>query len=106
LKTLDKRPTIVVDCLTEAIEGMFAMNDARITIRLDRQTEQRLRAEALMSGKNESELVREVLAAYFTRLPRPATALEVARRAGIIGCADGLPADLSTNKEYFEGFGQ
>ena len=82
------------------------MNDARITIRLDQQTERRLREEALASGMNESELVREVLAAYFARSRRRATALEVARRAGVIGCADGLPPDLSTNKDHFEGFGR
>ncbi len=82
------------------------MNDTRITIRLDRQTERRLREEARAAGKNESELVREALADYFRRSRRPATALEVARRAGVIGCADDLPPDLSTNKEHFEGFGR
>ncbi len=82
------------------------MNDTRITIRLDPQTERRLRQEAEAAGKNESELVREALAAYFTRHRRRATALEVARRAGVIGCADGMPSDLSTNKEHFEGFGR
>ena len=33
-------------------------------------------------------------------------ALEVAHRAGVVGCADGLPADLSTNRHQFEGFGR
>jgi hypothetical protein len=82
------------------------MNHSRITIRLDPQTERRLKAEAVAAGKNESELVREALTAYFSRSPAPATALEVARRAGIIGCADGLPPDLSTNKDHLEGFGR
>jgi hypothetical protein len=82
------------------------MNDSRITIRLDQQTERRLKAEALAAGKNESELVREALAAYFTRSRQSETALEVARRAGIIGCADGLPPDLSTNKDHLEEFGR
>ena len=82
------------------------MNDARITIRLDEQTERRLREEALASGMNESEFVRQVLADYFARSTRQANALDVARRAGVIGCADGLPPDLSTNKDHFEGFGQ
>ncbi len=82
------------------------MNDTRITIRLDPQMERRLRQEAEAAGKNESELVREALAAYFIHHRRPATALEVARRAGVIGCADGLPPDLSTNKDHFEGFGR
>jgi hypothetical protein len=82
------------------------MNDARITIRLDQKTERRLREEALAAGKNESEFVRQLLADHFTRSQRPAPALDVARRAGIIGCADGLPPDLSTNKDHFEGFGR
>jgi Arc/MetJ-type ribon-helix-helix transcriptional regulator len=86
--------------------GAFSMNDARITIRLDECTERRLREEAVAAGKNESEVVRDALAVYFARTKRRATALEVARRAGIIGCADGLPADLSTNKDHFEGFGR
>lgn len=79
---------------------------ARITIRLDGDIEARLRQEAKASGKNESELVRDALAAYLARKTRPATALEVARRAKIIGCADGMPADLSSNKDHFEGFGR
>jgi predicted transcriptional regulator len=82
------------------------MNNSRITIRLDEETERRLREEALAAGKNESDVVREALAAYLTRPERRENALEVARRAGVIGCAKGLPADLSTNKDHFEGFGR
>ncbi|HJT77886.1 MAG TPA: ribbon-helix-helix protein, CopG family [Gemmataceae bacterium] len=82
------------------------MSDTRITIRLDEETERRLREEARAAGKNESEVVREALAAYFRRGRRPANALEIARRAGVIGCADGLPPDLSTNEEHLEGFGR
>ena len=78
----------------------------RITIRLDERTERRLREEAVAAGKNESEVVREAIAAYLRRSQRRCTALEVARWAGVIGCADGLPPDLSTNKDYFEGFGR
>lgn len=82
------------------------MNNGRVTIRLDDQTERRLRQEALSSRRSESEIVRDALTAYFARVRRRVTALEVARRAGIIGCAEGLPPDLSTNKEYLEGFGR
>jgi hypothetical protein len=82
------------------------MNPVRITVRLDRLLEQRLREEARAAGTNESEVVREALAAYFAARQRPETALDVARRAGVIGCAEGLPPDLSTNKDHFEGFGQ
>ncbi len=56
------------------------MNSARITVRLDPKTERRLKEEALASGKNESEVVRDVLAAHFSRSPKTAKALEVARR--------------------------
>jgi predicted transcriptional regulator len=82
------------------------MNPVRITVRLDRQLERRLREEARAAGTNESEVVREALAAYFAARQRLETALDVGRRAGVIGCATGLPADLSTNKDHFEGFGR
>lgn len=82
------------------------MNSTRITVRLDQKLERRLRKKARESGKNQSELVREVLTAYLTGKPRQESAYDVALRAGIIGCADGLPSDLSTNKDYMEGFGQ
>lgn len=82
------------------------MNNARITIRLDQKTEHRLREEATAAGKNESEFLRDLIAEHFARSPRPATALEIASRAGIIGCASGLPADLSANKDHLEGFGR
>ncbi len=34
------------------------------------------------------------------------TCYDLAKLAGIIGTADGLPGDLSTNKDHFEGFGR
>jgi predicted transcriptional regulator len=82
------------------------MASMRISVRLDADTERRLREEAQAAGKNESEVVREALALYFAGRAQKVSALELARRAGIIGCAKGLPADLSTNKRYFEGFGK
>lgn len=80
--------------------------ESRITVRLDSDTERRLRAEARAAGKNESDVVREALAAYFSGRQRRVSALEVAQRAGVIGCAKGLPPDLSTNRDHFEGFGR
>ncbi len=82
------------------------MDSTKLSVRLDPETERRLRQEARDSGKNESEVVREALAAYFARRRKDKSALELAQLAGIIGCAKGLPPDLSTNKEHFEGFGQ
>jgi hypothetical protein len=34
------------------------------------------------------------------------SACDLAVAAGLIGCARGLPRDLSTNKRYFAGFGK
>jgi predicted DNA-binding antitoxin AbrB/MazE fold protein len=39
-------------------------------------------------------------------VPNGASCYELAKRAGIIGVVDGLPSDLSTNRDYFEGFGR
>lgn len=64
---------------------------SRITVRLDSETECRLREEARAAGKNESDLVREALAAYLSDRQRRENALEIAQRAGIVGCAKGLP---------------
>jgi predicted transcriptional regulator len=82
------------------------MEDLRISVRLDKDTRRRLDEEARATGKHESEVVREALAAYFQQRPRPESCLELAQRAGLLGCAKGLPADLSTNPEYMEGFGR
>ena len=82
------------------------MATVRISVRLDADTERRLRQEARAAGKNESDVVREALGLYFAGRAQETSALELARRTGIIGCARGLPADLSTNKSHFEGFGR
>jgi plasmid stability protein len=82
------------------------MTKTRITIRLDQPTARQLQARANALGKSESEVVRDALISCLAASNGPQTALEVACRAGIIGCADGLPPDLSTNKSYLEGFGR
>jgi Arc/MetJ-type ribon-helix-helix transcriptional regulator len=80
--------------------------DPRISVRLDSDTQQRLEEEVQATGKNESEVVRDALAAYFRKRPRRENCLELARRHRLIGCARGLPADLSTNARHFEDFGR
>jgi hypothetical protein len=82
------------------------MATERITVRLDDETQRRIGAEAQATGRNESELIREALAQYFRERPEPETCLDVARRAGVIGCAKRLPSDLSTNRRHFESFGR
>jgi hypothetical protein len=34
------------------------------------------------------------------------TPYEILKRNGLIGCIEGTPADLSTNKKYMEGYGK
>ncbi len=80
--------------------------DPRISVRLDTDTRQQLDAEVQATGKNESDVVREALCAYFRKRPRPESCLELARRHRLIGCAKRLPADLSTGRRHFEGFGR
>jgi hypothetical protein len=36
----------------------------------------------------------------------PPSTYDFLKEAGLIGCAPGLPKDLSTNKRYFAGFGK
>jgi metal-responsive CopG/Arc/MetJ family transcriptional regulator len=83
-----------------------AMASIRISVRLDARTGQRLREVAKAAGKNESQIVREALSIYLARPNREESALDLARRSGILGCSKRLPSDLSTNKKYFEGFGR
>ncbi len=80
--------------------------DPRISVRLDSVTQQRLAEEVQATGKNESEVVREALADYFQKRPKPENCLELARRHRLIGCGKRLPPDLSTNRQHFEGFGR
>ena len=53
-------------CPTHAFwKGHETMDSTKISVRLDAETERRLREEARAAGKNESEVVREALTAYF-----------------------------------------
>jgi hypothetical protein len=82
------------------------MSDARLSVRLDEQTQQRLKKETQATGKSESQLVREALASYFADRDREESCLDLARRCGLIGRGKSLPSDLSTNPVHFEDFGQ
>ena len=83
---------------------MSDMATDRITIRLGPKLRRRLEAEAAAVKKKPSSVVREVLEEHFAE--EGPTAYELAKKLGILGAAKGLPADLSTNKKYFRGFGK
>jgi len=51
----------------------------------------------------------EVLGGMFPVSPRPRrneSALDVAKRLGLVGCSQNDPSDLATNPDHLEGFGQ
>jgi hypothetical protein len=63
------------------------------------------------TGKSEAQLLSEALAAFLCAHPpigrRPGENFyEQAQRLGLLGCIEGGPADLSTNKDYMTGFGE
>ena len=51
-------------------------------------------------------VVREALEKHLAEEPKNLSAYDLAVQIGAIGCAKNLPADLSTNKKYMEGFGE
>jgi metal-responsive CopG/Arc/MetJ family transcriptional regulator len=85
-----------------------AMGDSdmdRINVRLDAQLKEQLDSAARAEGVSPSDIVRAALREHLkARLPRP-SCLDIARQIGIVGVFTDAPSDLSTNKEYFEGFG-
>jgi hypothetical protein len=64
---------------------------------------QRLKRHSRVAGAHESDVVREALEKYLA--PEGPTAYDLALKSGLIGCARGVPKDLSTDKKYFKGFG-
>lgn len=85
---------------------MSDMASNRITIRVPEALGERLRRRSRLKGETESELVRAALEAYFEQLEGDRSAYEMVEEAGIVGCIQRAPKDLSSNRRYFEGFGQ
>jgi len=85
---------------------MSDMSSHRITIRIPQHLQRRLRSRSRLSGRPESELVREALETHFGQAPEARSAFDLAQEAGLIGSVKRAPKDLSTNPHYFEGFGK
>lgn len=81
------------------------MASQRITIRIPSSLGKRLKQQAGVKGRPESEIVREALENYL-REAAGQSAYELARRAGLIGRVKNAPRDLSTNPRHFKGFGE
>jgi hypothetical protein len=77
----------------------------RINVRVESQLKQRLELEAKAKGVSPSAIVRQLLEEHY-RQPPAENCYQLAQRLGILGSIKGLPADLSTNPDYMEGFGR
>jgi len=83
---------------------------------LDPEDRQDLEVLASESGKSPGEVLRELVHEALVERRRNGrahppsdeeeTLYEALSRQGLIGCIDGLPADLSTNPKHMEGLGR
>jgi predicted DNA-binding protein len=78
----------------------------KISVRVPRRIIKVIKDRSRVTGDKESEIIREALEDYIVKKNGQKTAYELAVETGLIGCAKGLPPDLSTNKKYFKGFGR
>lgn len=85
---------------------MSDIKEARITIRISEQEQLLLSGLSQRKNKTESEIVREALRKYLKEAMTEQNCYDLAMELGIIGVASGQPSDLSTNKDYFNGFGE
>jgi len=67
---------------------------------------QRSNAKAAATRKKPSDIVRDALEDRRQKPRKKRTVYDAFLEAGLIGAIKGLPPDLSTNKKYFEGFGE
>jgi predicted DNA-binding protein len=82
------------------------MASQRISVRVPGGIARRLKERSRATGAHESQVVREALELYLSTKHSEQTTFDILREAGLIGCVDGAPRDLSTNKKYFNGFGE
>jgi hypothetical protein len=82
------------------------MPSHRITVRVPKTLGTLLRHRSRAKGQTPSDLVRLALETYLGRERAARSAYELAEEAGLIGCVDRAPKDLSTNRRHLEGFGK
>lgn len=82
------------------------MASQRITVRVPKNLGTLLRDRSRAKGQTPSDLVRVALETYLVREGTGTSAYDLAKEAGLIGCAGRAPKDLSTNPRHFEGFGK
>jgi hypothetical protein len=78
----------------------------RINVRVNERLKRQLEAEAREKNVRPSDIVRLALEEHLRRWAPRENCRQLAERLGILGSAEGLPADLSTNPAHMEGFGR
>jgi metal-responsive CopG/Arc/MetJ family transcriptional regulator len=78
----------------------------RISVRVPGGIARRLKERSRATGTRESQVVRQALEQYLSQDRMQETAYDLLQRAGLIGCVQDAPRDLSTNKRHFKGFGK
>ena len=85
---------------------MTYVKQYRLTVRVNADLRRRLAKTAKRKGKPEAEVLREALDKELDPIKPKESAYDRALALGIIGTVKDGPPDLSTNKKYFEGFGE
>ena len=82
------------------------MPAGRISVRVNDTRLQRLESEAASRGTTPSEVLRLALDEFFTAHSARPNCYDLARKAGLIGAVEDAPADLSSSRRHFKGFGE
>ncbi len=78
-----------------------------LTIKISPALEQALLRLSAETHLSKSELVRCALVAYISQRTPGTPFVSALDQAGdLVGCFNGGPTDLSSNKDYLEGFGK
>jgi predicted DNA-binding protein len=77
----------------------------RLSVRISDRLYSGISKAVARTGKREADLVREALDLYLGAQDPELTCFTLAKRARLIGCVRAVPSDLSTNREYMNGFG-
>ena len=78
-----------------------------LTIKISSTLEQELLRMSSQTHLSKSELVRRALVAYISQRTTGTPFVSALDQAGdLVGCFSGGPPDLSSNKQYLEGFGK
>ncbi|MEE9295276.1 MAG: CopG family transcriptional regulator [Phycisphaerae bacterium] len=76
--------------------------DANGIIPVDEELRRRVERLARVNGASEADLVREALEEYCAAHEGGESCYDRLERAGLIGCVEDAPPDLSTNPDHLQ----